>query len=222
MMQRLRSSTLLIAMLVCIGCDDAGIPAQHSVECPPTLKTCEGSNDCFSTCMCEKASDSRCDGECGASKHVRVTDLDESGWDKEWIGFEDEVLKLVNEARKKSGCCGEEGCFDASGALATNPELRRSARAHAKDMAERNYFDHDDPDGLTPFDRMREAGFKGCAMGENIAAGQPSPKDVMDDWLKSPGHCANIRNPGFDQIGVGYQPMPNASSGPLWVQNFGG
>ena len=84
MTQLLRSSTLVIAMLVCIGCDDAGIPAQHSVECPPTLKTCEGSSDCFSTCMCESANRSRCDSQCGADKHVRVTDLDESGWDKEW------------------------------------------------------------------------------------------------------------------------------------------
>ena len=103
-----------------------------------------------------------------------------------------------------------------------NPQLRRAARTHAKDMAERDYFAHDDPDGLSPFDRMRESGFQGCAMGENIAAGQPSAEAVVDDWLNSPGHCANIRNPGFDQLGVGYQPVPNDGSGPFWVTNFGG
>jgi uncharacterized protein YkwD len=172
--------------------------------------------------MCEDANRNRCDSQCGTSMHARVTALDESGWEDEWIDFEDEVLDLVNQARAKGGCCGDEGCFQASGALVTNPQLRRAARAHAEDMASRDYFDHDDPDGLTPFDRMRESGFKGCAMGENIALGQPSPKAVMDAWLDSPGHCANILNPGFDRIGVGYQPKAKNGSGPLWVQNFGG
>ena len=218
MKQRPRLVTLAMAVLVCIGCD-LGTADQQVVGCPPEAKTCAGASDCFSTCMCEGPSRSRCDARCGASMHTRVTDLDESGWEDDWLGFEDDVLHLVNQARAKSGCCGDEGCFAASGALAMNPQLRRAARAHAKDMAERDYFAHDDPDGLTPFDRMRESGFRGCAMGENIASGQPSAEAVVEGWLNSPGHCANIRNPGFDQLGVGYQPMSNASSGPLSVKN---
>lgn len=219
--QLTRGSALVIAMLACIGCD-AATPDQQPVECPPDAQTCAGASDCFSTCMCENANRSRCNSQCGASKHVSVTALDESGWDKDWVAFEDEVLKLTNQARTKDGCCGDEGCFKAADALMMNAQLRRAARAHAKDMADRGYFDHDDPDGLTPFDRMREAGFRGCAMGENIALGQPSPKAVVDAWLNSPGHCANIRNPVFDQIGVGFQPKPKNGDGPLWVQNFGG
>jgi uncharacterized protein YkwD len=89
-------------------------------------------------------------------------------------------------------------------------------------MATRNYFSHESPEGVTPVDRMREGGFRGCATGENIAAGQPNPELVVQGWLESPGHCANIREPRFNRIGVGYQPMPSNHFAHFWVQNFGG
>jgi uncharacterized protein YkwD len=89
-------------------------------------------------------------------------------------------------------------------------------------MAERDYFDHVTPEGLDPFDRMREAGYQGCAMGENIAGGQQSPREVVEGWLDSPGHCANMLEAHYEELGVGY--FRDAQSGleHLWVQNFGG
>ncbi len=172
--------------------------------------------------MCERADPSACDDQCGAPAAPRVTDLDESSWQPDWAAFEDQVLALTNRARAQAGCCGSDGCFEPAGALALDPDLRRAARAHALDMATRDYFAHDTPEGLSPFDRMREAGFHGCAMGENIAAGQPSPESVVDGWLQSPGHCANIRDPSYTQLGVGYHPSSGDALGHFWVQSFGG
>jgi uncharacterized protein YkwD len=130
-------------------------------------------------------------------------------------------VRLTNMERARGGCCKEKGCFPPSSALQADALLTSSARAHALDMAEQMYFSHASMDGRTPFDRMREAGFRGCAMGENIAAGQPTPESVVADWRESPGHCAIMLSPAFERIGVGYRPAPTSSTPHFWVQNFG-
>jgi uncharacterized protein YkwD len=210
-------------LLLLAGCQALpGTSGNGTASCPADFKTCQGAQDCFSTCMCETKNQSSCSKQCGPSDAPRVSDLDEASWQQDWTAFEDQVLELTNRARSKSGCCGQSDCFPAAGALTLDPALRRSARAHAADMAARNYFSHDTPEGLTPFDRMREAGFRGCALGENIAAGQPTPEVVVDSWLQSPGHCHNIRDPNFDRLGVGYHPLPGSKYGHFWAQNFGG
>jgi uncharacterized protein YkwD len=190
-------------------------------SCPANYQTCQGASDCVSGCVCEGSQLSSCEQRCGAGGNggPYVSALDESEWDDDWKAFEREVLELSNAARVEGGCCGNEGCFPASAALELEPKLQRSARSHARDMARAMYFDHASEDGRSPFDRMREAGFRGCAMGENIAAGQPTPSSVMADWLKSPGHCKNILEPSFERLGVGYYEL---SGQHVWVQNFGG
>lgn len=145
-------------------------------------------------------------------------------WDPEWVQFEDEVLELVNEFRSQPADCGVEGQFEAAPPLAMDPTLRCSARLHSLDMFEREYFSHDNPDGLDPFQRMQEAGFEGQRMGENIAQGQPTPEVVMQDWMESDGHCANIMQPQYTLIGIGFeagtqQVFGGASN--YWTQNFG-
>jgi uncharacterized protein YkwD len=82
-------------------------------------------------------------------------------------------------------------------------------------MMSRNFFDHTNPDGLAPYDRMRAAGYKGSSYGENIAKGQRTCEEVMQGWMDSPGHRANILNPSFATIGIGI-------AGDCWVQDFGG
>jgi uncharacterized protein YkwD len=181
--------------------------------------SCELTNDCYSGCYCEHQDTVRCESECGP-RGVRVQDLDEAQWRSEWVAFEDEVLDRTNAARTRGGCCGDEGCLAAAPVLVLDPALRHSARAHAWDMDQRRYFDHDTPGGLTPFDRMREAGFRGCALGENIAAGQETPERVVNAWLESPGHCSNMLSEAFQKLGVGYH--PSSTQRHVWVQNFGG
>jgi uncharacterized protein YkwD len=131
-------------------------------------------------------------------------------------------VRLTNAERARGGCCGDEGCFDPTPALESDDLLQSSARSHAVDMAENAYFAHESRDGRSPFDRMREAGFRGCALGENIAAGQETPEDVVQAWRESPGHCANMLSPNFTHIGVGYRPAPQQDTRHVWVQNFGG
>ncbi|MFD0901822.1 CAP domain-containing protein [Actinomadura sediminis] len=117
------------------------------------------------------------------------------------------VVALVNEARAGKGC----------GPVRGNALLDRAARGHSADMAARGFFDHTDPDGDGPGDRIRSAGYRWSTYGENIAKGQPSPERVMESWMNSPGHRANILNCAFDEIGVGVV----EAGGPYWTQVFG-
>ncbi|MGW3339263.1 CAP domain-containing protein [Streptomyces sp. NPDC001009] len=118
-----------------------------------------------------------------------------------------EVLKLVNVERAKVGCTP----------VAANSALTDLAEAFSGDMAARGFFDHTDPDGATPWDRAAKAGVTGLG-GENIARGQADAAAVMEAWMNSPGHRANILNCDFKTLGVG---VHMASGGPWWTQDFG-
>jgi uncharacterized protein YkwD len=118
------------------------------------------------------------------------------------------VVTLVNRARATAGCA----------ALATNSGLARSAVAHSADMATRDYFSHTTPEGVTADQRITRAGYHWSTMGENIAYGQPTADAVMQAWMASSGHRANILNCAFHDIGVG---LAYSSGGtPYWTQDF--
>ncbi|QJT04304.1 CAP domain-containing protein [Streptomyces asoensis] len=118
-----------------------------------------------------------------------------------------EVLKLVNEERAKVGCS----------AVSANSALSKLAEKFSDDMAARGFFDHTDPDGATPWDRAAKAGIADLG-GENIARGQADAAAVMEAWMNSPGHKANILNCDFKTLGVG---VHLGSGGPWWTQDFG-
>jgi uncharacterized protein YkwD len=122
--------------------------------------------------------------------------------------FAAQVLALTNRERAKAGCP----------ALTSNSELTRAAQAHSADMAKKDYFSHDSQDGRSPFDRMTGAGYSFSAAAENIAMGQATPADVMDAWMNSAGHQANILNCTYTNLGVGYAVGDGA---PYWTQDFG-
>ncbi|MFI2206594.1 sigma-70 family RNA polymerase sigma factor [Streptomyces sp. NPDC020192] len=119
-----------------------------------------------------------------------------------------QVIALVNQQRAAAGCAP----------VSENAELDKAAQGHSDDMAARSYFDHVSPDGTDPGQRITAAGYHWSTYGENIAQGQPTPQAVMDAWMNSPGHRANILNCGFKELGVG---VHNGSGGPLWTQDFG-
>ena len=141
-----------------------------------------------------------------------------ASWDADMEDEEDEILRLVNEARAAGADCGSAGTFAPTSSLAMEPRLRCAARVHSKDMVDRNFFDHTNPDGEDPFDRMARAGYSFSTAGENIASGSQSAQDTMTLWMGSAGHCANIMNPNFTEIGVGYYRSGNQH---LWTQKFG-
>ena len=123
--------------------------------------------------------------------------------------FEQQVLDLVNQERQKAGLAP----------LSWNSDLANVARAHSKDMSVRNFMSHTNPDGLSPFDRIKNAGISYRSAAENIAAGQATPQSVMQGWMNSAGHKANILNPDLKEIGVGYF---NSTTGykHYWTQVF--
>ncbi|ROQ35188.1 RNA polymerase sigma factor (sigma-70 family) [Streptomyces sp. PanSC19] len=120
---------------------------------------------------------------------------------------QEQVIELVNAERAKAGC----------GPLTEHPLLTEAAQGHSDDMAARDFFDHTDPDGDGPGERITAAGYAWSSYGENIAKGQTTAAEVMDSWMHSPGHRANILNCGFKEIGVGL----HTSGGPYWTQAFG-
>lgn len=143
-----------------------------------------------------------------------------SNWNPAFIAAELEVLDLVNQARAQGGNCGSGGNFAPSGPLTWHPALTCAARVHSKDMNDNNYFDHTNLQGNGPGWRLSQAGYNGGGWGENIAAGYGDPVSVVQGWLDSDGHCANMLNPGFSLIGIGYY-SGNGEWGHYWTQTFG-
>jgi uncharacterized protein YkwD len=129
------------------------------------------------------------------------------------------VLDLVNDARANGHRCGHRH-FPPVAALKVSEPLGRAAQRHAEDMARRGFFDHRAPDGSTPGDRVRRAGYSPRLTGENIAFGPESAEEVVRGWLESTGHCENIMDARFAQIGIGI--AEGSRRGHIyWVQNFG-
>ncbi|WJE72060.1 CAP domain-containing protein [Bacillus albus] len=119
--------------------------------------------------------------------------------------FEQRVVELTNAERTKQGLP----------ALKIDTELSKVARIKSEDMQKNNYFDHNSPTYGSPFDMYKKFGISYTSAGENIAQGQRTPEEVVQAWMNSAGHRANILNNGFTHIGVGY-----VESGNYWTQQF--
>jgi uncharacterized protein YkwD len=130
------------------------------------------------------------------------------------------LLAQVNAARSQPRMCGYRS-FAAARPLTWSNALGLAAQGHSRSMASENYFAHDGLDGDTPSDRARSAGYRGRQVGENIAAGQGSPSQAMQSWLASPGHCANLMNPRFTQVGAAYATGAQSELGIYWTMVFG-
>lgn len=125
--------------------------------------------------------------------------------DSSVTAFESEVIRLVNEIRSQNGLK----------ALTANWELSRVARYKSQDMVDNRYFSHTSPTYGSPFQMIRAFGISFRTAGENIAYGQRTPQAVVNAWMNSSGHRANILNSSYTQIGVGY-----VANGHYWTQMF--
>ena len=130
------------------------------------------------------------------------------------------LLDTLNAARAQPRQCGTQA-FAAAPPLTWSANLASAAQTHARAMANNNFFDHKDREGHTPGDRAELAGYSGQQIGENIAAGQDNARRVVDGWLGSPGHCANIMNPDFRDSGAAYAVDPKSDAGIYWTAMFG-
>ena len=129
------------------------------------------------------------------------------------------VLELVNQARSKGRKCGRT-MFRAAPPLTASATLEKAALAHAEDMAKHDSLEHEGSDGSTPAQRVERQGYRWATVGENIAAGATTAEQVVQGWLDSPGHCANIMGGQFTQMGVAYVVNRKSTSGIYWAQVF--
>jgi uncharacterized protein YkwD len=131
------------------------------------------------------------------------------------------ILQAVNAARAAGQTCGDTP-FAAAPPLAWNSALGDAALSHSLDMASHRFFNHQGKDGRLVGDRATQAGYRWRRVGENIAAGQESSEDAVAGWLSSPGHCANIMNPGFAEMGAAYAVNSARETARVyWTQVFG-
>ncbi|MHC8367184.1 CAP domain-containing protein [Pseudomonas sp. ZT5P21] len=138
----------------------------------------------------------------------------------DWQAEGQKLLAELNVARGRPRQCGTQS-FAAATPLTWNATLATAAEVHSRSMANNNYFDHKDRDGRTPGDRAELAGYSGQQTGENIAAGQDTVRKVVDGWVASPGHCANLMNPQYQELGAAYAVDPKSDSGIYWTVMFG-
>jgi len=122
--------------------------------------------------------------------------------------IEDELIDLINAERSRRYLR----------TLKKSDVLMQVAEAHSQDMWDRNFTDHVNPDGLSPFDRLRNAGYDFWGAGENVGWGQSTAQGVFDWWMASPGHQANMLLPAFTEIGIGY--VAGGSKGDYWTGLF--
>lgn len=121
-----------------------------------------------------------------------------------------EILSLVNKERSAAGLSG----------LKADSSLNMLAQLKAEDMAKNKYFSHNSPTYGSAFDMMKQYGFSYRTAGENIAKGQKSSQTVMNAWMNSSGHRANILGSSYTKLGVGY--AVDAGGNTYWVQMFAG
>jgi uncharacterized protein YkwD len=127
------------------------------------------------------------------------------------------ALSLVNAARAQGQHCGSHSLPPAP-PVRMSAQLSEIAREHALDMARHRYFDHQDLSGRSPADRVRAAGYRVELVGENIAYGTLSIEDAIGGWLKSPGHCENVLDPRYKEMGIGFAEQGSEGHDVYWVQ----
>jgi uncharacterized protein YkwD len=128
--------------------------------------------------------------------------------------FANQVINLTNQFRQQNGLQS----------LRANSTLSTTALTHSQNMATQDFFSHVGRDGSQSWDRLTAAGYRWSATGENIAAGQRTAEDVFNSWVNSTGHRANLLNPNFQEIGVGYYELANDTGSVnynrYWTQVF--
>ncbi|WNL40208.1 CAP domain-containing protein [Halomonas sp. PAMB 3232] len=138
----------------------------------------------------------------------------------ELTGQQQEMLRLVNEARSQARQCGTE-YFPPAASLSWSCQLEVAAEGHAKTMAEYEYFSHTGLDGSKIQNRAEATGYRWRALGENIAAGQRTSSSVVLAWLESPSHCRNIMLDAFTEMGMAKVDNTQSRYLTYWAQAFG-
>ncbi len=135
--------------------------------------------------------------------------------------FQAALLQRVNEERARGATCGARGAFAPAAALQWNAALTTAALVHSQDMASNDFFSHTGSNGSSVGQRLASAGYAYRTYGENIAAGYGTVKAVIDGWMASDGHCANLMNAAFRDIGVACVPGGASRYPTYWTMDLG-
>lgn len=131
-----------------------------------------------------------------------------------------QFIHLINQARAQPRQCGDAS-LDAAAPIRWNSQLAAAAQRHSLDMMNNNFFSHTGSDNSEVADRVDAANYEWQAVGENLAAGQTSLQEAINGWLSSPGHCRNIMNTGFKEVGLSCVENPSTEFGTYWTSVFG-
>lgn len=136
----------------------------------------------------------------------------------ELADFQAELLRLVNERRARGAVCGTQS-LPAAPALSWKASLAQGAARHSQDMVDKSFFSHTGSDGSSAGQRISAAGYSWSRWGENIAYGYTSSAAVVEGWMKSEGHCRNIMNAAFTEMGLACvrQSQSNSASSVRWA-----
>jgi uncharacterized protein YkwD len=134
--------------------------------------------------------------------------------------FRETMLAVIRASRAAARMCGDSS-HGATTTVTWNPLLAEAALSHVQDMATFNFFSHEGSDGLSVSNRADNVGYNWRAIGENIAAGQLDIEEVHQGWLDSPGHCRNIMNPIFTEVGAACVVGSDTDYGTYWAVVFG-
>lgn len=218
--------------LLCDGkCVNAQISMQHCGACFNSCiagrMTCDGTacvclagkdlcnNDCWDL-QITKAHCGACGNTCEDSEACIEGGCVEISTRPEVVG----ILAETNIGRGEQQDCGEYGLKNAVGTVQLNDKLMLAAQKHSDDMAMNNFMEHEGSDGSSPGDRARAKNYAGSSIGENIARGYRTPKATVEAWIESDGHCQNMMNGGYTELGVGFAMSPMTGEF-FWTQLFG-
>jgi uncharacterized protein YkwD len=138
------------------------------------------------------------------------------------VDLQAQVLADLNRHRAAGANCGTKGLYGPATAVTWNALLETAALRHSQDMADKNYFSHVSANGNTLQQRIDATGYAWMGIGENIAASYGSVSDVVTAWIDSDGHCANMMNPNFAEIGLACVRGTSATTyRNYWTLNFG-
>ena len=130
-----------------------------------------------------------------------------------------DAIEIINQLRATGRQCGSD-FYPAAAPVAWNELLGNVAKSHSNDMATYNFFDHSGSDGLTPGQRLNNAGYEWKTYGENISAGSTSIQMTIEGLIDSPDHCTNIMNPAFTEMGMACSYNEASDYNIYWTQVF--
>ena len=211
----------LLCMFMITGCGGSSSSSTTESTSDDIENTTTSSSEEVSTEV-DQSSNESTSGEASVNDSTTTTDTTTTSVDYSLMTCEDDlsdVLALINQLRIESQTCGDTS-YPAVAEVTWSSTLTLAATEHSNNMANYNFFDHTGLDGSTVGTRVTAQGYTWSRVSENIAAGQTSAQEVVDGWMSSEGHCANIMNADVTEMGLACQVNSDSDYQRYWTQVF--